>query len=143
MGYNQKRRRMDMKHFTKVVMILAILGTFGDCLPPGAFAEEKPITSSLGNLKIKLIGEMTLPSAINKIVFEKGKDGKTRISNILTRDGYYAVDEKSALTYLLDLNQWKTDDGAWVFEESVSHDGQYAIASFWPKNNFVSKVLSI
>ena len=93
------------------------------------YAEEKPITSSLGNPKIKLIGEMTLPSAINKIVFEKGKDGKTRISNILTRDEYYAVDEKSALTCLLDLKQWKTENSRWVFEEGISNDGNYALAS--------------
>ena len=128
-----------MKRFTTYVVILGFFCGLVHCLPPRAFAEEKPITSSLGNPKIKLIGEMTLPSAINKIVFEKGKDGKTCISNILTRDGYYAVDEKSALTCLLDLNQWKTDDGTWVFEESVSHDGQYAIASFWPQKDFVSQ----
>jgi hypothetical protein len=96
------------------------------------YAEEKPITSSLGNPKIKLIGEMTLPSAINKIVFAKGKDGKTRISNILTKEGYYAVDEKSALTCLLDLNQRKTEDTRWVFEDAISNDGVWALASALP-----------
>ncbi len=107
----------------------------------GLYAEEKPITSSLGNPKIKLIDEMTLPSAISKIVFETGKDGKTRISNILTRDAYYAVDEKSALTCLLDLNQWKTDDGTWVFEESISNNNQYAIAGLWSKNDCTSQCI--
>lgn len=118
-----------MKHFTKAIVIIAMLVGFGDCLPSSAFAEEKPITSSLGNPKIKLIGEMTLPSAINKIVFEKGKDGKSRIGKILTKDGFYSVDEKFGLKSLLDLKQWKTENSRWVFEEGISNDGNYALAS--------------
>ncbi len=130
-----------MKHFTTCVVILGFFCGFTHCLPPKAFAEEKPITSSLGNPKIKLIGELslTLPSRITNIFFEKGKDGKYRIGKVLTQEGFYSIDETHQVKTLLDLNNWKNDDGSWVFEENVSYDGQYAIASFWPKQNFESQ----
>jgi hypothetical protein len=139
---------MDMKHSTKAVVIIAMLGGFGDCLMPGVFAEEKPITSSLGNPKIKLIGEMTLPSAINKIVFEKGKDGNYKIGKILTKEGFYSVDDKYGVKTILDLNRWKTEKERFRFEEAISHDGNYAIATilvqsptdseeYWPGAQYI------
>ena len=139
-----------MKHFTTCVVILGFFCGFTHCLPPKAFAEEKPITSSLGNPKIKLIGELslTLPSRITNIFFEKGKDGKYRIGKVLTQEGFYSIDEANQIKTLLDLNNWKTDKERFVFEEGLSPDGNTAIATtlvqsstdseeYWPGAQYI------
>ncbi len=137
-----------MKHFTTCVVILGFFCGFTHCLPPRAFAEEKPITSSLGNPKIKLIGELTLPSRITNIFFEQGKDGKYRIGNVLTQEGFYSIDEANQIKTLLDLNNWKTENERFVFEEGLSPDGNTAIATtlvqsstdseeYWPGAQYI------
>ena len=137
-----------MKHFTIGVVILGFFCGLVHCLPPKAFAEEKPITSSLGNPKIKLIGELTLPSRITNIFFEKGKDGKYRIGKVLTQEGFYSIDEANQIKTLLDLNNWKTDKERFVFEEGLSPDGNTAIATtlvqsstdseeYWPGAQYI------
>ena len=137
-----------MKHFTTYVVILGFFCGLVHCLPPKAFAEEKPITSSLGNPKIKLIGELTLPSRITNIFFEKGKDGKYRIGKVLTQEGFYSIDETNQIKTLLDLNNWKTENERFVFEEGLSPDGNTAIATtlvqsstdseeYWPGAQYI------
>ena len=137
-----------MKHFTTCVVILGFFCGLAHCLPPKAFAEEKPITSSLGNPKIKLIGELTLPSRITNIFFEKGKDGKYRIGKVLTQEGFYSIDEANQIKTLLDLNNWKTENERFVFGEGLSPDGNTAIVTtlvqsstdneeYWPDAQYI------
>ncbi len=115
-----------MKSFQSLLMNLTILAGVAGFSAFIAIAEEKPVTSSLGNPKIKLIGEMTLPSAINKIVFEKGKDGKSKIVKILTKDGLYSVDDE--LEYSLDTKfKQKNDDKTQLVLENISNDCRYAV----------------
>ncbi len=137
-----------MKRFTTYVVILGFFCGLTHCLPPKAFAEEKPITSSLGNPKIKLIGELTLSSRITSIFFEKGKDGEYRIGKVLTREGFYSIDEANQVKTLLDLNNWKTENERFVFEERLSPDGNTAIVTtlvqsstdseeYWPGAQYI------